>query len=319
MFNKIPTVIQSKELVNRCFSKASKIEIPEQKPWIAYVRTQCIAKISTVEGIAVAHLKRMIKKFPSTDHLHPFYLNVLDMSFDIDNYKKSLSRVQWSYQKIVELAGKDIRSLKSKKTAKEANAVLRQFYGRFASIVEDLSDDLVMLSACRDQMRKIPEIEPEVPTFLVAGMPNVGKSSLVAALSTARPRIATFPFTTKNINIGYMFLGHVRTQIIDTPGILDRPETDRNEMEKRAISALNTIDGSIIFLFDNSGTSGYTRESQETLFSEVKKETGKNVIRVQSKVDLGEEMSEENAISSVTGYGLDKLKEVMSVALGARA
>ena len=319
MFNNIPTVLTPKEIIDKCFSKASKIELPEERNWLMQVKTQCIDKVSTVESIAVSHLKKLVKKFPSTDHLHPFYLDMLDMAFDVDAYKMSLGKVQWSYRKIVELAGKAIKNLKSKDDASKMNAVVRQFYGRFVSIIEDLSEELDLLSKCRDHMKRIPEINADIPTFLIAGMPNVGKSSLVTALSTARPRVAAFPFTTQNISIGYLMLGLQRIQIIDTPGVLDRPMLERNEMERKAISALNRIDGKIIFLFDHTGTSGYSDESQEALYNEVVKETGKFVIRVQTKLDMDAGKREGLAISTMTGDGLDRLREEMQSAIGIDA
>ncbi|MFX0087619.1 MAG: hypothetical protein ACFFAU_18360, partial [Candidatus Hodarchaeota archaeon] len=43
---------------------------------------------------------------------------------------------------------------------------------------------------------------------------------------------------------------HVSCQIVDTPGILDRPLEERNEIELRAIAALKTLATGIIFIFD---------------------------------------------------------------------
>ncbi|MCL5437740.1 MAG: 50S ribosome-binding GTPase [Candidatus Thermoplasmatota archaeon] len=309
MFNKVPTVLRSKEIIDKCFSRAARITAPEGINRTQGAKTQCIDKVSTVESIAVAYLKKLVRKFPSTDHLHPFYLDLLDMSFDIDAYKMSLGKLQWSHEKLVELATKSIKSLKRKQKIRDMNTVVREYYGRFASVIEDLSSDLEMLSRCRDQMKRIPEIDVNLPTFLIAGMPNVGKSSLVASLSTARPRVASFPFTTKNISIGYLQIGHEKVQVIDTPGVLDRPMTDRNEMEKKAISALNKIDGKILFLFDYSDTSGYTTESQEALYREVVEASGKDIIRIQTKIDMSQGAREDIAISSVTGEGLGDLKE----------
>ena len=59
-------------------------------------------------------------------------------------------------------------------------------------------------------------------------------------------------------------------QVIDTPGILDRPMSQRNSIEKQAILALNTIATIIIFVFDPTAASGYDVPSQIKLLEEVK-------------------------------------------------
>jgi len=44
-------------------------------------------------------------------------------------------------------------------------------------------------------------------TVVVAGYPNVGKSSFIRLVSTAEPEIAAYPFTTKGVIVGHRDLG----------------------------------------------------------------------------------------------------------------
>ena len=57
---------------------------------------------------------------------------------------------------------------------------------------------------------------------------------------------------------------------MDTPGLLDRPDSDRNDMEKQGIAALDHLKPIIVFLTDLSGTSGYSMEIQKSLHEELK-------------------------------------------------
>jgi nucleolar GTP-binding protein len=118
-----------------------------------------------------------------------------------------------------------------------------------------ISSALIDLVNIQKELRKIPVIELNTPTVVLVGSPNVGKSTIVRAVSSGTPEVNDYPFTTRGVTIGHIIDSEKidRFQVMDTPGLLDRGECERNEMEKLTYASMLYLPTGVIFVIDPSG------------------------------------------------------------------
>jgi GTP-binding protein len=163
----------------------------------------------------------------------------------------------------------------------------------------------------------------------IIGFPNVGKSTLLARISGAHPKIADYPFTTRSPNLGVATLGEFRTVVMaDIPGLV----VGAHKGKGLGHEFLRHIERTelLVVVLDASGDPG---EEYRALMSELGayKEgllEKRQVIAI-NKIDLLEMPSEEITrglpsdvdlfqISALTGEGIERLKKTLQEQLEDR-
>ena len=306
----IPTISTADELIDRAFRKAARVQIADRER-VYRLKKSSIAKLQSVSQMLDSTLSSYVKSFPSFDEMHPFRKELLDLLLDLDRLKKSLGALDWARKKILEISGEELTGMRRTMDLEVIDRRREAAYGRIASVMKQIKKDLNFLIEARDRIRKLPTIFPESPTVVIAGYPNVGKSMLVSRLSSARPQVAPYPFTTKGIIVGHFTQKWQKYQVIDTPGLLDRPLSERNDIELQAILALRHLADVLVFLIDPTAEAGTSVERQHELLEQIKKDFGSSdLIVVETKSDLMK-TKKEMAISSVTGEGLEELRALI--------
>ncbi|TXJ54246.1 GTPase ObgE [Brachyspira aalborgi] len=134
----------------------------------------------------------------------------------------------------------------------------------------------------------------------LVGMPNAGKSSLLARLTRANPKIASYPFTTLTPNLGVCYLDYERSFIIaDIPGIIE----GASEGAGLGLTFLRHIErtGALVFVID------ITDEDINETYLKLRKELklySKELIKKKSiiilnKTDMLEKKEIEEKIKSI--------------------
>ncbi|MCD1295383.1 GTP-binding protein [Methanocella sp. CWC-04] len=308
IFERMGTILTADELIDKAFSRATRAG---KGKIVATGHTDKReleeSMVLTAGNILTDNLHNAVKDWPSLDRMNDFYKELTDILVGIEKLKMSLGSLEWASAKSKELSRKYVGIMRREE---DPVKIRKQAFGRMASVVYDVDKDLRFLNDARNILRKLPDVKDE-PTIVVAGYPNVGKSSFVASVTGARPQIAQYPFTTKNVTIGHFTSRKIRYQVIDTPGLLDRPLEERNDIEKQAISALRHIGDVLLFIVDPSENCGYTIEEQYRLLEEVKNFVKMPVLIVANKIDVkpvDEKVSADMKMSTLNGEGVKEVK-----------
>ncbi len=170
----------------------------------------------------------------------------------------------------------------------------------------------------------------------LVGYPNVGKSTLISRISAARPKIADYPFTTLEPNLGVVAVGEAKDEVsfvvADIPGLIEGAHTGAG----LGTQFLRHIERTrlLVHLVDVSDSSGRTDVTKdvEVIIGELGSFGAhleeKPMIMVASKIDVAnkdrlaklkryckKQKIELYEISAVTGKGIEELKYAVADAV----
>lgn len=165
----------------------------------------------------------------------------------------------------------------------------------------------------------------------IIGLPNVGKSTLIAALSAARPKIADYPFTTLVPNLGVVSYGDYNSFVLaDIPGLIEGAHRGEGLGDRflRHVSRTSLL----IHMLDSSNIQAEDPLANYISINRELELSGLNLLNkpqlvVVNKIDLPEGREKLKllegklsfcAISAATHEGLDKLKRLIGAKLEER-
>jgi nucleolar GTP-binding protein len=314
MFKNIPIILTADQLIDRAITKSKKKIIIDRDPFYKKKKT-ILARTESFAMVIIETLHSYVHSFPSIEKLPLFYQELLQIRIDNDVLRNALGAVQWAENTCQRIFSTQMRSLIKSRNPEFIKQKQKEIYGRISSVIRQVDKHLNILVETQNLLRQLPTIE-DIPTVVLAGYPNVGKSSLLQSLSHAKPIIAQYPFTTKQIYVGHMEKKekHVikRFQIIDTPGLLDRPMEKRNEIEQLAIAALTHLADVIVFLLDSTESCGYSLLDQQNLQNIIQNQFEDiPTLIIECKSDIKKTESKNLKISCITQEGIEELRKLL--------
>mmetsp|Transcript_5636 Transcript_5636/g.13282 ORF Transcript_5636/g.13282 Transcript_5636/m.13282 type:complete len:480 (-) Transcript_5636:2202-3641(-) len=304
--------------------------------------------------------------------LHPFEKVVADLTTRARQKKDGLTLQDvlndiHEARKMLLEAGKEwVYKAKHAETAREADMYATQGAERMLDLYQEFAFEPVSgILELQRSLRSAPAVQLDTPAVVLVGAPNVGKSSIVRYISSATPEVNNYPFTTRGMTLGHVevfwsdddtiaraiipehekkrkgpsadvlagkYAFSQLCQVMDSPGLLVRPETERNEMEELTLAAMRHLPTAVMYVMDLSGEAGdkcSSVEDQLQLRKDVRARFPRRPwIDVVSKVDLGivdgaeEELKEildgtpYIRLSIHEGQGIDELRQEVLRMLG---
>lgn len=263
--------------------------------------------------------------------LHPFERVVADLTVRAREKKDGLTLMDvldemHEARKEILLSGKDwIAKVKGAETARDAADITEEALERMYELYNELAEKpLAGIIALQKSLRTTPAVRLDTPAVVLVGAPNVGKSSIVRAISSGNPEVNNYPFTTRGMTLGHVevfwkddttaaetvipqqeganahdplkalyqnYAFSQMCQIMDSPGLLVRPDNKRNEMESLTLASMQHLPTAVMYVMDLSGGAGdkcSSVEDQLKLRKEVRARFPRRPwIDVVSKYDLG--------------------------------
>lgn len=304
--------------------------------------------------------------------LHPFERVVADLTARARQKKDGLTLEDvlndiHEARKIILEAGKEwVYKAKNAETAKEANMFAKEGAERLLDLYQQFAYEPVSgILELQSSLRSAPAVQLDTPAVVLVGAPNVGKSSIVRYISSATPEVNNYPFTTRGMTLGHVevfwsdddtiaraiipeqekkrkgpseevlagkYAYSQLCQVMDSPGLLVRPEEERNEMEELTLAAMRHLPTAVMYVMDLSGQAGdkcSSVEDQLKLRKEVRARFPRRPwIDVVSKVDLGIVDGAEEELQKILdgtpyirlsiqeGQGIDELRQEVLRMLG---
>ncbi|MFH0986505.1 MAG: GTPase, partial [Candidatus Micrarchaeota archaeon] len=264
-----------------------------------------IERLKTARDYIIESLNRYVTL--TSRPLGSFEKHIIETQMDRHDVSEEIEKVKRTITLVKKLGDEFYDKMKYVHDSNQSNMLRQAYYGRVASAVDRLK--FKSIERYIHLISQLPEIK-EMRTIIIAGYPNVGKSEIMKGLCGSKIETAIYPFTTKELLIGYMRDRYDTIQVIDTPGIFDRPFEKMNDIERKAFIALKYLSKDVLFILDPSETCGYAIEKQVNLMHSLRKEFEPKMLVVSTKRDLSDRQVESDIrINALDGGDIKLLKQ----------
>lgn len=272
------------ELYNHLNENLKRLPRQRGEPFRDYM----IRKLDYVYETVVRELRNLYTALESIDTSGEFYKELFkayvgilpeELARRVRRYMVTVKNVHWDARSAFRGIGE--------KDGVKASELFKRSAGRMLSFYKRLSREVNLVKQYFKELSKMPDVRGDYVVVL-AGVPQVGKSTLLSKLTRAKPEIGAYPFTTKTLVAGHIEVGELgKIVLVDSPGILDSPLDEKNLIELKAVLAVRHLADHVLYVFATYPHFYYTLDEQLSVYRSVMKLLeGKPCTPILNKVDL---------------------------------
>eukprot|EP00808_Paulinella_micropora_P002077 g44535.t1 len=274
---------------------AERVKLPKKRNNLAgrsKSRYLALLKLDLQHEKLTQPIHKVLESLPGEAALHPFERELVTLTLhhgwrEYQSVQKEARRV---CNRLLNTYQEYRAKMEKAPNATSIHQLEKQGESQLVKEFEAGLEPLRELKGMCKALRKLHVLDPRQPTVLLVGAPNVGKSSLVRAISSGRPEVQNYSFTTRALLVGHLFSPTQCLQVTDTPGLLPSREEGRNKVEQLTLAALTHFtEAHVVFVLDASTHSGYSIEEQLALRSHLRR----LFLSAQTSPPLQEEEEEE--------------------------
>lgn len=291
----LPVVKSPAELMDRARKRSQRVKADkEMKNAKNRAKKHGAETLNTLSQELCIPLRDLVRGYKSVwRRLHPFERVVADLTAASRKNKDGLTlnevldEIHEGRKFVLDASKEWIAKVKDASNAREADGFVQEGTESLIELFKEFNSrpvsDIVDLQR---SLRSAPIVQLDCPAVVLVGAPNVGKSSIVRAISSATPEVNNYPFTTRGMTLGHVEVfwsddsaiakavvpdanGKPGTslhtgkyafsqlcQVMDSPGLLVRPDDKRNEMEALTLAAMQHLPTAVMYVMDLSGGAG---------------------------------------------------------------
>jgi nucleolar GTP-binding protein len=194
----------------------------------------------------------------------------MDILFDLDHFHLALDQLRTARRALVATVRSVASSLPLLSSPLYFATSQRIVWQRLRTQIGAIGSPLLYLQQIRSHLSRFPALDPFVPTLIMCGLPNVGKSSLANKITRADVTVLPLPLPIKSFFVGPFRHGDVQWQLLDSPGLLDQSFDQFRPFELQLLRTLTHLPAALLFMCDVSGSSGHSIAQQVQHFTAVK-------------------------------------------------
>ncbi|MBN1160117.1 MAG: hypothetical protein JXA43_02680, partial [Candidatus Diapherotrites archaeon] len=176
---KTPQIKTPDDILDSAFKKAQKLAAQKKSDAKKYPNPRkhlAELKVKAISDEIINSLRVPFKRMPNIEKLPPFYLHLIDLRVGKGNARDAFVRVKSTLQIAMNLKKEYLGKIRETDEYTEIAKYVTEFSGRISSVVKKSKGAMETLTSISYEVGSRDKLRFNIPSIVIAGYPNVGKS-----------------------------------------------------------------------------------------------------------------------------------------------